>query len=121
MYGRNLAVQIHSLGGEAEVLTRSETGTNEFGNPTDEYTPQRTILAMKTYPNRNTEVESSSGDRHRDRPVLISPDVSSQPEPPGEEDRVSFDGTLYEVKALTEYDTHVEYFCEVVINENSDG
>jgi hypothetical protein len=112
-----IAAQIHRRGGEAQVLTRGETGQNEFGNMTDDYTPDRSVLAAKTYPNRNTQVESNVGDRGQDRPVFMVPIGDNQPDPPAEEDHIVYDGQEYEVKSHTPYDTHVEFFAEPVIHD----
>lgn len=119
-YGPQVVAQIHRLGEEADVLTRQETGQNEFGNMTDEYVVHRTVLAFRTYPNRNTQVENNTGDRGRDRPVFLVPRGPDQPDVPAEEDALRFQGQEYEVKAHTEYDTHVEFFGEPIIH-NEDG
>lgn len=114
-----IVAQIGRLGREAEVLIRGETGQNEFGNVTDDYTLDRTVLAYKTYPNRNTQVENSVGDRSQDRPVFIVPKGRDQPKPPEEEDLIRFDGVDYEVKSHTEYDTHVEFFGGKLIHDDN--
>jgi len=117
-YGsKQVAAQIHRLGEEAKVLIRSETGQNDFGNMTDEYIPDRDVLAYKTYPNRNTQVESNAGDRTQDRPVFLVPIGENQPEPPVEEDHIFYDGEEYEVRSHTPYDTHVEFFGKLVIHD----
>ena len=117
-YGHSrIVAQIHRLGGFAEVLVRGETGQNDFGNMTDDYTKDREVLVFKTYPNRNTQVESNVGDRGQDRPVFLCPLGEDQPEPPAEEDHLVYDGQEYEVKSHTPYDTHVEFFGELVIHD----
>lgn len=114
----SVVAQLFRIGREAEVYERTETGTNEFGNTTTDYgsSPDRTIIAYRTYPNRNTEVEASSGDRERDHPVFIVPVGPNQPALPGKNDHIVYDGTTYEVQAYTEYDTHVEFFGEPVLH-----
>ena len=117
-YGsKRVAAQIHRFGQVAKVLVRGETGQNDFGNVTDDYIPDRDVLAFKTYPNRNTQVNSNVGDRGRDRPVFMVPIGDEQPEPPAEEDHLKYDGSEYEVKSHTPYDTHVEFFGELVIHD----
>lgn len=118
-YFRQVAAQIHRLGREVDVLTRSETGTNDFGNMTDDHTVDRQVIAFRTYPNRNTDVESTIGDYSRDRPVFLVPIGDNQPEPPAVDEYIDYDGQKYEVKAHTEYDTHVEFFGEPVIHDES--
>lgn len=116
---KRFAALIGRIGREAEVLTRGETGRNKFGNMTDQFTPDRTVLAYKTYPNRNTQIETRMGDRGQNNPVFIVPIGGSQPDPPAEEDAIRYAGTDYEVKAHTEYDTHVEFFGEEIIHDDS--
>jgi len=119
-YGsKQVVAQIHRMGRKAEVKVRSETGQNEFGNMTDEYVPDRYVLAFKTYPNRNTEVKSNAGDRMRDRPVFLVPIGDDQPDPPAEEDVLVYGGQEYEVKSHTPYDTHVEFFGEPIIHNEA--
>jgi len=116
MNGRNLAVQIKRIGSKGEVWVHSSSGKNEFGNNVDDYTFDREVIAAKSYPNRNTEVATHVGDRHRDRPIFFVPKGPDQPEPPGEKDRFVYDKDKYEVKAHTEYDSHVEFFGQIVRN-----
>lgn len=112
-----ISAQISRRGGEGDVLVYTKTGTNDFGNTVSEYIFDRTVLVAKTYPNRNTQVESNIGDLGQDRPVFMVPIGPELPEPPEEEDHLSFDGQEYEVKSHTPYDTHVEFFGEPVIHE----
>lgn len=113
---KSVVAQIHRHGRTAEVLDRQETGRNEFGNTTDEYVVDREVIAFRTYPNRNTESQSSAGDRQQDRPVFLVPVDEDHPEPPAAEDHIVFDGQEYEVKAHTPYDTHVEFLGAPVIH-----
>lgn len=115
-YYRRLAAQIERFGREITVYKRAETGTNEFGNVTDDHVADRAVLGVRTYPNRNTQVESRSGDRDQDRPVFIVPQNGDQRDPPSPADRIEFDGQMYDVKSHTEYETHVEFFGEPVIH-----
>lgn len=103
------------LGKLCDVLVAGAGTENRFGNPqvtADDYVVDRQVYAARTYDNRNTEVQNRRGDRHRDRPVFLvaNGDGTSIPEPPGQEDRLTYDGTTYEVKALTVYESHVEFF-----------
>lgn len=116
-YGPQITAHINRYGKEAEVKTRSEGSTNEFGNTTDTHTADRTVIAARTYPNRNTQVENNVGTRDRDRPVFIVSRRNDVPKPPQENDQIVFEGKTYEVKAHTEYDTHVEFFGEPVLHD----
>lgn len=118
-YYRQIVTQIHRLGRTAAVEVRSETGQNAFGNMTDDYIPDRTVIAFQTYPNRNTQIESGRGDRGQDRPVFLVPNTDDQPEPPAEEDVLAYNGQRYEVKSHTRYDTHVEFFGEPIIHDEA--
>lgn len=115
----SVLAQIYRLGREAEVLVRTETGQNEFGNTTDDYLSDRTVIAFKTYPNRNTQIENSVGDRNQDSPVFLVPIEEDIPDPPSPNDQIKYDGQKYEVKAHTDYDTHVEFFGEPVLHDES--
>lgn len=118
-YGPQFIAQLHRLGKVAEVKVRTETGQNAFGNMTDDYVADREVITVRTYPNRNTEVQNSAGDRQRDNPVFIVPKGDDQPAPPDPQDVLNYDGQDYEVKAHTEYDTHVEFFGEPLIHDES--
>lgn len=99
------------------MKTRNTTGQNEFGNTTDEHLFDREVIAFKTYPNRNTEVQGSEGDRHQDRPVFLVAKGDDLPQPPQPEDRIHYDGTDYEVKSHTSYPSHVEFFGAPIIHD----
>jgi hypothetical protein len=114
--GAGMAAQIFRRGGEADVLTKSTSGTNDFGNTDHSYDLDRTVLAAKTYPNRNEDIESAAGDRQEDNPVFMIPIGDDQPAPPDEGDHLIYDGQEYEVGSYTPYDTHVEFFAEPVIH-----
>jgi hypothetical protein len=116
-YFRSLAAKIYRLGREADVFVRTETGEDRFGNPTDDFTKDRTVLAARTYPNRNSDVTDSSGTRHEDEPVFMVPKGPDQPPVPGEGDRIKYDGVTYEVGSHTPYDTHIEFFGQVIHND----
>lgn len=116
--GAGIAAQIARRGGKADVLVYTKTGSNDFGNTTKEYIFDREILIAKTYPNRNTSVESNIGDLGQDRPVFMVPVGHELPEPPAEGDHILFNGDEYAVNAHTPYDTHVEFFGEPVIHDD---
>lgn len=109
--------RIYRHGQECEIHTLSKSGTNEWGNIEHENAYDRDVIAFRTYPNRNTQIQSDIGERNQDQPVFVVPVSDDQPDPPDESDHIIYDGTEYEVKALTTYDTHVEFFGDVVIND----
>lgn len=111
-----VTAQIYRFGKPADVKTKQKLGENDFGNAEHGYTTDRTVHAMRTYPNRNTSLEAGSGDRAQDEPVFIVAKGANTPSPPEAEDRLNYEGQDYEVKALTEYDTHVEFFGEPIIH-----
>lgn len=113
---RQVVAQIYRVGQKASVEVRNKTGTNAFGNNTDEYVPDRTVMAFRTYPNRNTEVESGHGDRKQDRPVFCFPKDDDASPPPKEDDHLVYDGMTYDLKGETHYESHVEIFGERVPN-----
>jgi hypothetical protein len=113
----SFAAQLYRLGREVDVLVRSEGATNDFGNPTDDHTFDRQVIAARTYPNRNTQTESNAGDLSGDKPVFMVPIGENQPAPPAEKDRIDYDGTVYEVGSHTKYETHVEFFGEPVLHD----
>lgn len=111
---RQVIAQIYRVGHEATVQTRTVTGTNDFGNNTDSYADDRTVFAFRTYPNRNTEVESGHGDRKQDRPVFCFPKDDDAATPPKEDDRLVYEGKKYDMKGETHYESHVEIFGELI-------
>jgi len=113
-YQRRIVAQVARLGQEVTVRVERETGTDDFGNPERGYADDRTLHALRTYPNRNTEVNTNRGDRHRDRPVFVIPKSDDYPAVPEAEDRLVYDGQTYEMQAPTHYETHVEYFGQIV-------
>ena len=113
---KRVVAQINRLGCEAKVLKRKETETNDFGNAKESHEFDRKVLAFKTYPNRNTEAESTAGDLARDRPVFLIPKGKRQPEPPAHNDYLVYKDQKYEIKSHTEWDTHIEVFGEQVLD-----
>jgi hypothetical protein len=118
-YFRQIVAQINRFGREVEVHTRSETGQNDFGNVQDDHIYDRDVIAFQTYPNRNTQIQTGSGDRDRDNPVFLVPNTDDQVAPPEPDDVIIYDDQKYEVKSHTRYDTHVEFFGDPVIHDES--
>lgn len=115
---------LNRLGRVADIYDRSEGNLDGFNNPTDSYTDSgNTVRCVRTYPNRNTEVSGVEGDLHRDNPLFLFP----KGEAPDQEARIDYPedaattdnataSTMYEMKAPTRYDTHVEMFGQQVVN-----
>lgn len=116
---------LNRLGREVVILDRSVDGTDGWNNPEDSYSDSgETVQCVRTYPNRNTEVNNSAGDWHRDRALFLFPaedapaaDARIQYPEDGETVTQNSETTLYEMQAPTPYDTHVEMFGEKVTNE----
>jgi hypothetical protein len=115
---KSVAATLFKLGRVAGIKSPSTTDVNDFGNSVESMpdTFDREVIAFKTYPNRNTQVEANIGDLDQDRPVFMVPKGDSQPAVPAEGDHIFYDGDEYEVKSHTPYDTHVEFFGEPVIH-----
>lgn len=112
-----VAAHIGRLGREAKVLVQSESAEDDFGNKEYTYTPDRVVLAFRTYPNRNTEFDSDAGSLQGDNPVFLVPIGPNQPEPPEENSRIKYAGEKYQVDSHTVYDTHVEFFGDQIIDD----
>lgn len=110
MSRRSVHSALDRLGKEVEILTERKTGTDGFNNPQYEWHSSNTTRCVRTYPNRNTELNNRGGPRKRDHPVFLFP----RGEAPGSNSRVRYDGTLYELESPTEYDTHVAIFGKKV-------
>lgn len=120
-YARRVASQLKRFGQEATVLVHAQSGTDALNNPIDEWTERTgdpTVLAVRTYPDHNTEAKSVAGDLHTDEPRFLIPVARTEddPDPPGDEDHLVYDGTEYALQAPTYYDTHVEFGAERVTN-----
>lgn len=107
---RRILSTINRLGKQVDILTMSETGTDEFNNPEHTWTKTGETQCVRTYPNRNSQFENRQGRYNEDRPVFIfahgnNPDSGS---------RIVYDGITYELKSPTTYDTHTTIFGEVV-------
>lgn len=114
-YSPQFAALLHRLGHEVTVRTHSKGNEDRFGNPESSWTDDRTVICLRSYPNRNTEITGMGGGRDRDRPVFFFPDDENN-DPPGDDARIVYEGTTYEMKAPTVYESHVEMFGEVVTN-----
>lgn len=116
---------IARLGRTATIYKREQDGQNEFNNSEwaftddpDEDGEPLTALCLRSYDNRNSEVQHNGGDRHRDNPVFFFP-LSAWKDTVDPNDRVGYPEplggeTIYELQAPTFYDTHVEIFGELV-------
>ena len=103
---RSVQSLIHRAGKEADVLERQTTGTDEFNNPQSDWTQTGTVQCVRTYPNRNTQIDERGGSYERDHPVFIFP---PDDEPPSD-GRIRYNGQIYELESPTVYDSHVAIF-----------
>jgi hypothetical protein len=111
---RQVRRSIHRLGKVVTILERAETGSNEFNNPESDYSDQgETSQCIRTYPNRNTQLDNQGGSYERDRPLFI---FSNGEEPPSDA-RIIYNGITYEMQSPTFYDTHVAIFGKLVAEE----
>lgn len=106
---------IKQRGTRVTVRTRSLDSETGFGNPEASFNEDRTVWCVRTYPNRNTTAENTAGDLQRDRPVMMFPREDGAERPPEPGDRVDYNGTVYDMEAPTEYESHIEMFGEVVL------
>lgn len=102
---RRVSHLLHRLGKEVDVLTRFSDGTNAFNNPDSTWEKTGTSVCVRTYPNRNTQV-NRGGTFERDHPVFL---FSRGDEPPSDA-RIVYEGVTYGLESPTKYDTHVAFF-----------
>lgn len=107
---RSIESVISRLGKEVDVLSRSETGTDAFNNPTSQWNKIGTTHAVRTYPNRNTQMNSGGGPYESDNPVFLFMDGETPPS----DGRIVYDGVTYEMQAPTHYEDHSAMFGKLV-------
>lgn len=101
---RDLSNALSRLGREVPVWIESNSGSEDkFGQEEKAWSQDSTVLAVRTYINKNTTSNSGGGQRHRDRPIFRFPSTDAPPA----DARIKFDGTWYELDATTDYGTHV--------------
>lgn len=100
---RNLERSLSRLGTTVPVYEKSSTtGEDRFGQQNTSWSQTKTVLAVRSYQNRNTTVQTNRGERHRDRPVFFFPDGDHPPS----NARIKYDETWYELDSVTEHETH---------------
>lgn len=109
---RGILRTISRLGKEVSIKTRNNKSNNAFNNPESIWTEQRTAQCVRTYPNRNTQIESGGGPYNQDRALFIF----EASEAPNAGVRIVYQETEYELKSPTRYDTHAAFFGEPVSN-----
>jgi hypothetical protein len=110
MARRSVHSAIDRLGKDVDVLTEARVGVDDFNNPQYDWVQTDTTRCVRTYPNRNTELNNRGGPRKRDHPVFLFP----RTEAPSSNARIRYDGVLYELESPTIYDTHVAIFGQMV-------
>jgi len=111
---RLLDRSLSRLGKNIPVYEKTSTaGENKFGQQDTAWEQTGTVLAVRSYQNRNTTMNSTRGERHRDRPVFFFP---ADDHPPSNA-RIKYDGLWYELDSITEHDTHtIAVGSEVIDN-----
>lgn len=94
----------------ASVLKQTQVGTDELNSPVYEWSADYEVKCVRTYPNRNTQVESPGGAYNRDSPTFLF----ERSEAPEGGQRIRFDGQLYELESPTLYHTHAAIIGEQV-------
>lgn len=107
---RSIESVIHRMGKKVDILSRAETGTNAFNNPDSDWGKTGETTAVRTYPNRNTQVNGGGGPYESDNPVFL---FIEGEEPPSDA-RIVFDGVTYEMGSPTPYSDHVSMFGTMV-------
>jgi len=113
---RNLSTALSRLGREVPVYVESNTGSEDaFGQSEMAWSAygDGTVLAARSYQNRNTTMNSSDGQRHRDRPVFFFPVDDAPPA----DARIKYEGSWYELDAVTRHSTHAVAPGSSVIDE----
>ncbi|AGM10763.1 hypothetical protein M192_gp116 [Halorubrum tailed phage 8] len=110
MSRRSVHSAIDRLGKEIDVLIEAKVGSDEFNNPEYQWIQSHTTRCVRTYPNRNTELNNRGGPRKQDHPVFLF----GRDDAPDSNARIRYDGTLYELESPTVYDTHVAIFGKLV-------
>jgi len=104
----NTAISRH--GRRVELWRRTDGAADEFGVPSDSWASLGTLLATRSYPNRNTTADERVGAYARDKPVFLfvpSADIQSG-------DRIGYEDKFYELQSPSPYHTHIEAIANVV-------
>lgn len=98
----NVKAALRRFGREIPVYTQQVASQDEFGQATKEWQFERDVFAARSYQNRNTTMNNTSGELNRDRPVFFF-DPDDYP-PSGA--RVKYEGNWYELDAPTPHRSH---------------
>jgi len=112
---RSLIGSISRLGEKVKIWSETRTGGEDaFGQDVKGWNQVGTTLTVRSYQNRNTTMNSSSGELNRDRPVFFFPADNY----PKSGERIKFDGNWYEFDSPTPHRTHAVAVGSVVRDEN---
>jgi hypothetical protein len=112
---RGLDRALSRLGRQVPVYEESDSGTDDsFGQSELTWSQTGTVLAARSYQNRNTTQNNSGGQLHRDRPMFFFPAGGAPPA----DARIKYDGNWYELDAPTPHDTHAVAPGSQVLDEN---
>ena len=110
---RSVKTALRRLGRNTPVYEQTTTGEDEFGQPTETWQQTDTVFVARSYQNRNTTLNSSSGELNRDRPVFFFyPD-----DHPPSGARVKYEDNWYELDSPTPHDTHAVAVGQIVTEE----
>jgi len=100
---RNLNRALSRLGRHVPVYEETSDGTEDgFGQENTSWSQTGTVLAARSYQNRNTTQHNTKGQLHRDRPIFFFPADSSVPA----DARIKYNDQWYELDAMTPHETH---------------
>lgn len=112
---RSLVGSLSRLGKEVEVWSEANTGGEDaFGQDQKGWSQVGTTLTARSYQNRNTTLNNSSGELNRDRPVFFFPADNY----PNSGERIKYDGNWYEMDSPTPHRTHAVAVGSKVLEEN---
>lgn len=112
---RNLNHALSRLGREIPVYEETDTGSvNEFGQDDTSWSKTGTVFAARSYQNRNTTRNTTSGQHHRDRPIFFFPADSGI----SGDARIKYENTWYELDAPTRHETHTVAVGAALVDEN---
>lgn len=111
---RTVKTALRRIGRNTPVYEQSATGEDEFGQVTETWQQTDTVFVARSYQNRNTTLNASSGELNRDRPIFFFyPD-----EYPPSGARIKYEGEWYELDAVTPHDTHAVAPGQIVIEDS---
>ena len=111
---RAVKTALRRVGRDAPVYEKSSGGSeDEFGQSKSTWQQTDTVFVARSYQNRNTTINSSSGELNRDWPVFFFyPD-----EYPPSGARIKYEDEWYELDSPTPHNTHAVAVGQRVIED----